>query len=187
MKFEPIKVQLKNGQKVEIRQGQVEDADNMLVFMKETFRNTEFLLVDEDEFNMTVEQETAWLKNFDANPTSLFLVATYENMIIGNIGIHGNNYRKMKHTASLGISLSKQWQGVGLGSIMMKEAIKWVKEQTLLKFLWIEVYSANRVAFAMYIKLGFMEVGRMKGYIKLSGGYCDKILMSLNLSYYICL
>jgi len=183
MKFEPIDVTLKNGISVQIREGNSNDAQELIEIMKETLRTTEYLLVDEEEFNMTLEQEIAWLNTFDSIATSLYLVATYDNKIVGNMGIVGNLIKKMKHTSSIGISLKEEWRNIGLGRIFMEEGIKWAKEKTDIEILWLDVFSLNVTAVSLYEKLGFVEEGRQKNFCKLKGErYCDKIIMSLPLN-----
>ena len=182
MKFEPINITLKNGASVLIREGKVEDAEEILLSMKEIFRDSEYLLISEDEFNMTVEQEIERIKAFENIPTSLFLTTTYNEKIIGNIGIVGNTMKKMKHTASMGISLRKEWQNIGLGRLLMEKGIEWAKEKTPVEILWLDVFSPNKFAIQLYEKLGFVEDGRQKNFCKLRGNkYCDKIIMSLRI------
>lgn len=181
MKFEPLNIRLKNGKTVQIRQGIESDAGELIHRMKEIFGETEYLLVDEDEFNMTLEQETAWLKAFDDVPTSLYLAAVYNDKIIGTCGIVGNVMKKMKHTASIGISLLKEWQNQGLGKKLMEESIGWAKKNTDLEIIWLDVFSTNTHAVSLYKKLGFVEEGRQKNFVRLKSGYCDKITMSLDI------
>lgn len=182
MKYEPINTTLKNGASVQIREGSGNDAEELIRTMKDIFRTTEYLLVDEEEFDISVEQEIAWLKAFDDIPTGLYLVVTHNNEIIGNIGIVGNLMKKMKHTASMGISLKKEWRNIGLGKILMEEGIRWAKEKTNLEILWLDVFSLNVSAISLYEKLGFVEDGRQKNFCKLQGErYCDKIIMSLHI------
>lgn len=182
MKYKPINGTLKNGTSVQIREGKVDDAQELIQTMKDILRSTEYLLVDEEEFNMTLEQEVAWLKAFDDIPTSLYLVATHNNEIIGTFGINGTLMKKMRHTASMGLSLKKEWRGLGLGRMLMEEGIKWTKEKTNVEILWLDVFSPNNTAISLYEKLGFVEEGRQKNFCKLEGDrYCDKITMSLHL------
>lgn len=182
MKYQPTKVTLKNSDTVEIREGKSSDAAELIQVMKDILHDTEFLLMEEEEFNMTLEEETQWLKAFEHTPTSIYLVATYNGKIVGNLGIVGNQLKKQAHTASLGISLLKEWQNIGLGRALMQQAIDWAKEKTDLEILWLEVFSHNIHAYSLYEKLGFKEEGRLRNFYKLKSlGYSDKIIMTLAL------
>ncbi len=182
MKFEPTDILLKNGLTVHIRQGTTDDAEQLIHAMKGILHETEFLLMEEGEFNMTIEQEREWLKNFDTIDTTIYLVATHSGKIVGNLGIVGNNIQKLIHTTSLGISIYNEWQNIGLGRQLIQHAICWAKEKTQLEIIWLDVFSLNTNACALYQKLGFIEEGRQKNFVKLSGNrYCDKITMSLPL------
>jgi len=182
MKFKPIHISLKDNSSVLIREGTVDDAEALIPTMKDILRETEYLLLEEEEFNMTLEEEKNWLKRFDFSPNSLYLVAVHNDKIIGTMGIEGNNMLKVKHTASIGISLRKEWQGLGLGRKLMEVAINWAKNNTGLELIWLEVLSPNTHAIKLYEKLGFMEAGRQKDFFKLpQDRYCDNIIMNLKL------
>lgn len=185
MKFNPLKLQLKNGKMVEIREGRISDAEDLKYSLKVILGDMEYPPLEEDEINLTIQQEIDWLRVSEKIPTSLNLIVTHENRIIGYLGIYGNNMNKTRHTANISISLAKQWQHLGLGCILMEEALKWAKENTELKVIWLDVYSINSRAIHLYRKLGFFEEGRIRDFVRLKDGYCNKVIMSLNLNYFI--
>lgn len=182
MKFEPIYVNTKNNIPILIREGTQNDAEALIVTMKNILQDAPYLLLHEDEFNLTVEEEINWLKRFDFSPNSLFLTPVYNGEIIGTLGIEGNNMQKVKHTALIGLSLKKEWQGIGLGQKLMETALKWAENNTLLELILLEVFSENTAAIALYKKLGFKETGRQPGFFKSAENkYCDNITMCLKI------
>lgn len=181
MKFEPLNIVLKNGKSVTIREASVNDAQELINAAKHYLGESDYLLSYEDEFNPTIEEETAWIKSMD-NENSLLLVAEYEDRIIATFSMHGKQLRKQKHTAEIAVAMLNEWQGIGLGSTLFNCAIIWARQHSLLESIHLDVFSSNTQAQALYKKMGFEEDGRRKNYFKTdSGKYTDNLMMSLKL------
>jgi len=59
----------------------------------------------------------------------------------------------------IGMAVSREWRGRGVGSALMVAAIEWAREQGLHK-LSLSVWPQNAAAIALYRKYGFVEEGR---------------------------
>jgi ribosomal-protein-alanine N-acetyltransferase len=82
----------------------------------------------------------------------------------------------------LNLCISPEFEGKGLGRILLKElVIAAIKKQSLMFFL--EVRCSNSRAISLYFSEGFNEVGlRPNYYPSDNGGREDAILMTLDLS-----
>lgn len=181
MKFEPRDIILKNGKTVTIREAVSDDADELIVAAKCYLRKSEYLLSYDEEFNPTRKEEIAWIKSHD-NINSLLLVATYNKKIISTFNITGFHYRKMKHVATLGISMMSEWRGIGLGNALFECMIDWAKSKSHLELITLEVFSENTPAIHLYEKYGFVKDGEKVNYFKdKSGNYYNNIQMSLRI------
>ncbi len=65
------------------------------------------------------------------------------------------------HIATIGVS--PEWQGKGLGKLLMAWALFWGKEMGA-EVATLEVRPSNKVAVSLYSGLGFQVVGRRKKY-----------------------
>lgn len=183
MKFDPITVKLKNGKEIVIRQCLVEDAENLLTTVRTYMNDSKFYALTKEEFTITIPQEEKWIQSFIDNTNSLLLVAVYENKIIGNLDLTAHNRMKLNHTAIIGMSLLEEWRGFGLGFELLNAVINWSKNKSKLTRLWLQVFGDNTNAIALYKKVGFIEEGRQKNFIKTEdGGFDDNVIMGLQLN-----
>jgi len=182
MKFKPVKIKTANGQEVLIREARIDEAGELITTVKTFLGDSDYLLMNKEEFNPTVEDEIRWLQSFSKNPNSLFIIAVANGKIVATSDITSGNVQKIAHTASIGISIISEYRGMGLGTVMMQTAIDWAKRKTNLEILWLNVFAANEPAIHIYKKLGFVIEGRQKDYFKLlSGTYHDNLTMTLDL------
>jgi ribosomal protein S18 acetylase RimI-like enzyme len=131
------------------------------------------------EFQLTLEQEIAWISSFQSSTNSLLLVAEYGNKLIGNIDLTGNKRRVMQHNAVVGMGMLLEWRNQGLGSALMQHAIIWSRTNPILENLQLEVYASNLAGRKLYAKMGFKETGIIPNLFKENGTYSDSILMQL--------
>lgn len=179
MKFEPKHITLKDGREILLRHATVSDAVKVIEFVQGFVYEAEFVPMVEGEFNPTIEEEEALLKNYEERSNSLFLVAEYEGKIVGNINIDGSQRKIMSHTAVFGMGMHKDWQGCGLGTALLQNAIDWCRDKSGLELLYLQVYAENEAGLNLYRKVGFTEHGRMPKAFKQNGRYHDEIYMYL--------
>lgn len=182
MKFTTTETFLKNGETIILREAQINDAQELLVVVKEYAEESEFVPYIQGEFNLTVDEEIAWIQSFIDSNNSLLLIAIHNNRIIGNISINGAQREMMKHTACIGIGMLASWRSKGLESAFFEAAINWAIKNELLEILWLATYATNENGIALYRKFGFAEIGRHPHFIKLSSDkYVDDITMTLKI------
>ncbi len=117
-------------------------------------------------------------KDLIRNPDDLNLVAIIGNEIVGTINVQRGIYKKNRHTANLGIAIKKQYREMGIGTELIKRAIKWAFEQNILK-MNLEVFSSNEKAVSLYKKLGFEIEGVRRGQFVIENSFVDDVLMTI--------
>jgi ribosomal-protein-alanine N-acetyltransferase len=81
----------------------------------------------------------------------------------------------------LNLSIHPDWQGKGLGRKLVMRLIK-IARQHGAETAFLEVRESNRVALALYLNLGFVEIGSRRDYYPVpGGGREDAVVMSLEL------
>lgn len=174
---------LKDNQKLIVRNPVEEDAQSLIELMKVMDCETKFLAREPGEFNLTVEQEKTFINNSLNNENSHFIIGEIEGRIVANcsVGIISKQKRFL-HRAALGIAVSKDYWGKGIGNIMMKECIKWCSEKGVEQ-LELDVVTENKRALLMYENLGFEVYGTKKHALKYGDGtYADEYAMILFLN-----
>ncbi len=81
----------------------------------------------------------------------------------------------------ISIGVAPDWQRAGLGR-MLVEGLARAARRGEAKRLFLEVAADNAAAIGLYSKLGFVEVGRRKGYYERSPGVAiDALVLALAL------
>jgi len=176
---EPRIFTCQTGQQVTIRTAQPEDAAALLAYIRPVAMETEFFLLEPDEFPETVEQERKWVQDHLDHPGQIILLAEASGVIIGNLSFENGPHRRTAHRGNLGMAVVKEWRGHGIGTALLRTLLDWAAANPLIEKVCLDVVTSNAVAVGLYRKLGFVEEGLRLKDIKLGPGrYADTMQMA---------
>jgi RimJ/RimL family protein N-acetyltransferase len=181
MKYEQ-KVILKNGKEALIRNCMGADGSAVLDVFTHAHEQTDYLLSYPDEKSFDAEQEAGYLEEKMNSPDEIELAAIIDGKIAGiaGIGAVGRKY-KVRHRADFGISVLKEYWGLGLGRILTKACIQCAREAGYQQ-LELNVVAENERAVSLYRSVGFQEFGRNpRGFNSRFSGYQELVYMLLEL------
>ena len=122
MKFNEKKLVLKNGKEICFRSCNGNDAKTFLEFFIQVANETENMARYPEEITISVEKEKELLDRIEESPIQGSIGAFDHDRMIANINFGCVAYRtKMKHRASFGITVMKEYWNLGLGSMMISE------------------------------------------------------------------
>ncbi len=174
---------LKDGRTLILRDPVLEDAQELLDFLKVVGGETDFLLADENGIEgLTLEIERGWIAGTLAAANTKMFVGTVEGEIVLVCDVRAAGRSRIAHVGGVAISIKKAYWHLGIGNIAMQAMIDFAKSTGVLRALSLEVHAGNERAIALYKRFGFVEVGRHKGRINVRGTYYDEILMDLDLT-----
>lgn len=182
MKYAAKSFVLHCGEPVIVESAKEIDAESLWSFGVALAQEHEFQAMFPDEFTIKVEDEPKFIKDCEEHPCKLALVArTQQGKVVGLCTIMPvSRYRKMLHVAVTTIGVLSQYRNKKLGQILLTEALSVAKENSTIEKIGLRVLSTNTRAIALYKKLGFVEVGRLKKEFKFSqDDYRDDVLMEL--------
>lgn len=138
------------------------DLERLYTIEKECFKEEAF----------TKEQILQMLDNYN----TVSLIARVNNeiagFVIGMIYVERNTL----HGHILTIDVEPRFQRRGIGTLLMKE-IEDIFRRKNTEFLHLEVREDNKAAISLYIKLGYVAIGKLnKYYGKVHGIYLRKSL-----------
>jgi len=171
---------LKDGRRATIRSAQISDAEGVLEQIKSVFAEREYTvtIIDDDMSDFTVDKEKEWISKHIEQPGHLFIVAEVDGRIVGSADLHNGNRKRIQHVGTLGITVIKDFRGLGVGKALMEALLNWALDNPLIEKIGLEVFDVNKPAIELYNKLGFIEEGRKAKGIKLGqDSYADSILM----------
>ena len=181
MKYEQH-ITLKNGKTAMLRSAVEADGKAVLENFISTHEETDYLLPYADEISIGVKDEEEFLKRKSESENEIQIIAVVDGVVVGNAGITSLGTRhKVHHRAEFGISILKEFWGLGIGSILTRECIECAKKAGFLQ-LELEVVAENENAIKLYQKYGFVEFGRNpRGFKTREGKWQELVLMRLEL------
>lgn len=163
-----------------IREAVPEDAENLLVMMQKVGKETDFLVMDEKGIILTPAALAIEIDYLRDSVNNLLLIAILDETIVGTTSVRAAEQYRISHVGEIGISILKEYWGMGLGTMMLEEALFWAKENGVLSRLELDVQTRNERAVHLYKKLGFqIEATMERGARKDNGEFLDVYRMSL--------
>ena len=178
MNYQEKTIFLKNGKACLIRRPEESDAETLLAYLKGTSAETPYMVREPEEVQASLEEEAEFIRKNREDPRALMLSAFVDARLAGSCSFGcGSERIRMRHRCTVGISLYREFWGMGIGTALMGEILAGAKaagyEQAEL-----EVVSANAAAIRLYQKLGFEITGTLPWAFKYKdGSYTDFLLM----------
>ena len=172
-----------HGKTIVLRSPEEKDAQTFTDIRKITYEETYFLARYPEENYMTPEIAKNMIETTLQRKDEFLLGAFDGDKMIGCVIVaNDGSHIKFRHKAEIGIFILQEYCGMGLGRIMMEQAIQAAKT-TGLEQLNLGVFDDNMGAIHLYQQLGFKEWGREPHAFKLKDGtYRDEIQMVLFLT-----
>jgi len=133
----------------------------------------------------SLKEERKWIEEEVKNikkKKEIVLVAKDKNKVVGITNIQLRRGRQ-DHVGELGISVRKEYRGMGLGRYLMREILKLAKKELKPKpkIIRLSVFSTNKIAQNLYRKMGFKIVAKVPKQVQYKGKLVDEIIMIKNL------
>ena len=130
---------------------------------------------------MTMKEERAWKKNCLADEKKGLMIRTValkDGRIAGSSEGRKQGGRNRGNVA-IGIAVSKEFRGRGLGEFLLRRTIAKSKRKFLPKNIFLSVAEPNKAARKLYRKVGFREIARFPDWIEKGGKYYAQVWMVL--------
>lgn len=175
-------VLLKSGVELLVRNAVASDTRAVRDIMQRTHAETDYLLSYPDEQSVDDEQEARSLAETERSDNEVELVAVVDGRIVGSAGVTAvGGRRKLAHRARFGISVLKDYWGMGIGRVVMEASIDCARRAGYTQ-LELDVVAGNERAVSLYRRAGFEEYGRNpRGYRSAAAGYQELVHMRLEL------
>lgn len=177
------RVILKDGRECLLRNGTENDAQAVYDLFNLTHEQTDFLLSYPDENSFNVEQEAEFLKKQTESEGAVEILAELDGRAVGFAGFSAVGTKfKTKRRAEFGISVDKEYWGLGIGRALTEACIECAKRAGYAQ-MELDVVGENERAIALYKSFGFIEYGRNpRGFCsRITGTWQELVLMRLEL------
>ena len=175
-------IRLKDGRMCVLRNGTEQDAEAVWEIFRLTHAQTDYLLSGPEENSFNVEQEAQFLREKTESADSVMILAFVDGAAVGTAGIESvGRKEKVKHRASFGISVDREFWGLGIGRALTEGCIACARRAGYAQ-LELDAVAENRRALALYEHAGFVEYGRNpRGFRSRLSGWQELVLMRLEL------
>lgn len=165
------------GKEITLRNPRISDVKALQKFVN--------LLVEEDapilvNKKTTLKEEREWLKDVlkRIKKNKLHgIFAFHRKEAVGNAEVRKGNWRQ-SHVGTIGISVRKNYRGVGLGTMLPKKAVEIAENDPEIKVLTLTYYEPNKaVAKKLYERVGFRTITKLPKRSLYKGEYVDEYVM----------
>lgn len=123
-------------------------------------------------FEVDEEQERAFVATARERG-DLILLAITGGRVVGWVTLLRARPEFLQHTAELGMGVVRGYRGLGIGTALLVQAIRWAGARSLDK-VNLRVRASNQKAKALYLRFGFVQEGyRAREICDPLGGYDD--------------
>ena len=164
------------GDKMEIRNIRIEDAENYLDMLLNLDKETKFMMFEPGERSTDINAVKNAIKK-SINDNNLFLVVTYKENIVGFLSIQRGEYRRIRHTGYLVVGIREKYRGMGIGNALFSKIDTWAMENNITR-LELTVICSNTIAKHLYEKNGFIVEGIKKKAMIIDDKYVDLFSMA---------
>ena len=169
MIFPEKQIILKDGRTATLRAPELRDAQALIDLLKTVNTETHFLSSYPEEITLSQEDEERWIEGHRESPLVYDILCEMDGEIIGSCNLLRKKQIKMRHRASVGITVKQNYWNLGIGSAMFREMIElaceWGVEQLELEYM-----EGNDRGIRLYEKMGFRTVAELPRAIRLRDG-----------------
>ena len=156
------------------------DLDELLHYVNNLIAEDTFVLISGKP--ETREGEENFLDNLlraMALGEAVSLVVERDGEIVGMVGVTRERFR-MRHVGILGISISPEMRGEGIGEAAFSAIIEESKKMGL-KLLTLHCFENNKRALHLYEKFGFKRAGIIPDAVFFKKEYIGQVIMYLSI------
>lgn len=160
-----------------IREVDLEDAESFVHLIKEVEAESEFMLMEAGERNISPEQQRKRIEEMKNSRNSTIFVAEKEGLLVGYLIVVGGSAKRIAHSAYLVIGILKENRGQGIGTNLFAHLDKWARAQHISR-LELTVVTKNEMAVALYQKSGFEIEGTKRNSLLIDSKFYDEYYMA---------
>ncbi len=156
-----------------IRKATVNDAGQVADVMNAVIAEGKYTLLDRP---FSEEEERAFILSL--SDRSAVYVAEIDGETVGvqSIGLFTDYADSVRHVATMGTWLRRDFRGRGIGRLLAEESFKFARSVGYMKIV-IQVLADNESALLFYRTLGFQDIGIARRHVRLGVKFHDEVYL----------
>ena len=165
----------KDGRSGVVRPARAGDAKGCLAVVWEATNERPRTLMTSPEEFWSVRQ---WRKNRrDWDDDGVWLVAEVDGRIVASLGCERGRRPRLRHLCEFGITVGREFRGIGVGRAVMEALEVWAREVGVEK-ITLSVFDTNARGRALYERMGYVTEGLERRAVRFPDEYIDAIRMA---------
>lgn len=130
-----------------IRNVKVEDAEVLLDIESSVISEGDyFIAVSEEVETKPLQEKKERIQSILDNIKETLIIAEVNVVVVGSIEFRSQNRKRLSHTGSVSMSISKNYRDMGIGKALLKALLDWAEENPLIEKVSLGVFSTNQRA-----------------------------------------
>jgi len=151
---EVLTYQLSDATKVTLRPARPDDAAAIIAAVRSSSAERSYVLMEIYGKDETAQRE--YIAGLDRT-RNLFLVASVHDTIVGILAVLDMHLcLAAVPTVAVGVHLVQEWRGRGIGSALLRYAVRWAKAHGFER-MEADIFTANKRSLRIFDKAGFRE------------------------------
>ncbi len=153
------------------------DAEAYLDLLRSIESDSPYALLEDGERQTTIAEQRTEIQTVLTQPNQMIWVVEDRDRLVAWLGAWGERYRRVYHSALIGVGVRKAYRRQGLASELFQALEQWAPTVGV-KRLELTVAIPNQGAWLLYQKLGFgIEGSKSKSY-QIEGHFVDEYFMA---------
>ena len=169
MIYQTKHITLRDGTAAILRAPVPHDAEALIDLLRTTTAETPYLASYPEEITLSAEDEERWIVGHRESPLVLNILCEIDGEIVGSCELLRKKPEKMRHRATVGISIRRAFWGRGIGTRLFEEMIAAARAWGIGQ-MELEYMEGNLRGEALYRKMGFHTVAERPQAIRLRDG-----------------
>jgi RimJ/RimL family protein N-acetyltransferase len=162
---------------LKIRKARPSDAQTILDYLAVIGSESDNLTFGSEGLGYTIDEEMKTIETILKSENSVMFLGFIDKALVSVANLSGKSRDRMKHYATLGISVRQSVWNQGVGKAMMAQLMYFADKNKVLEIIDLEVRSDNTHAIHLYKSFGFIQFGVMPKLMKIDGHYYDTLVM----------
>ncbi|MGG3564377.1 GNAT family N-acetyltransferase [Neobacillus rhizosphaerae] len=160
-----------------IREARESDAENLVSLIKQVEKESEFMLMEAGERQITPELQQQRIQSIQRSENSTIFVAEKGEQLVGYMFAMGGTAKRNQHSLYVVIGILKDYRGQGIGTRLFEKLEDWAVERNIRR-LELTTVTRNVAGVALYKKMGFEVEGTKKDSLLIDGEFVDEYYMA---------
>ena len=169
---------LPDATKVTLRPARPEDAAAIISAVRSSSQERSYVLME--IYGKDAATQRAYIEKLDREH-NLFLVATVSEQVVGILALIDTLLcGAAEPSLAVGVHLVRDWRGRGIGSAMLRYALRWAAAHGFRRVA-ADIFTTNERSLHLFRKAGFREEACRRRAVRVGAGAISEVVLVRNL------